>query len=146
MSVIVGACDDFLFFSCHSFFLPCSAREARPLINFMSELTNNKAPDSAPPRDAGPKIDPKDDPCVGDNADAYAEKVCELCICAKRYGWLLCTTDDLQQRSRQPTCPDLLSMPTIPCSIMVTAAGTAIGKKRSTCLCAAACRSYSVSS
>jgi len=50
------------------------ARETTPLITFMSKITNNEAPDAPPPRDAGPKIDPKDDPCVGDDADDYAEK------------------------------------------------------------------------
>ena len=54
----------------------CSARETIPLITFMSELTGNEAP-SAPPRRPSdkPAIDPKDDPCVGDDADDYAREV-----------------------------------------------------------------------
>jgi len=51
------------------------ARETIPLITFMSELTGNEAPSAPPPRPSDkPAIDPKDDPCAGDDADDYARE------------------------------------------------------------------------
>ena len=48
------------------------------MITFMSELTGNEAPAAPKRRPAEPKIDPKDDPCVGSDADAYAKEVRDL--------------------------------------------------------------------